>query len=141
MGQTLYSNEAREVRAWADAESRMASLIKMERNRPGRQATDEFATHQLNDFFHRECPGLPLPWEWRWTYGCPRGFLTVMVAYGVREWAEVLGDGTVEAEPGGPGESKLQADCLKFGQRFTVWGYVRDDEVRGMSKLVQGWSM
>ncbi|SDD49464.1 hypothetical protein [Glycomyces harbinensis] len=141
MGDTLYQKERREVAKWANAESRMSSLIKKETNRPGRNAEDEFATHQLNDFFARECPGLPLPWEWRWTYGCPRGHLTTFVRFAIAEWSEVCGDGTVEADPAGPGEVRLQADCLKFGQRFTVWGYVNEHEVQGMSKLVQGWSM
>jgi hypothetical protein len=141
MGETLYAKEQREVKAWADAESRMSSLIKQERNRPERGGNDEFATHQLNDFFARECPGLPLPSEWRWTYGCPRGYLMTMVRYSVSEWADVCGDGTVEAEPAGAGEVKLQADCLKFGQRFTVWGYVHELDVKDMPKLVWGWSM
>jgi hypothetical protein len=140
VGETLYGNEKREVAKWADTESRMASLIKKETNRPDRDADDEFATHQLNDFFARECPGLPLPWEWRWTYGCPRGYLVTMVRYSVCEWADMLGDGTVEVEPAGPGEVKLQADCLKFGQRFTVWGYVDALDVKDMPKLIQGWS-
>lgn len=139
--ETLYAKEQREVRKWADAESRMKSLIKAESNRAGRMAGDEFATHQLNDFFVRECPGLPLPWEWHWTYGCPRGHLTTMVRYAIAEWSETCGDGTIEAESAGPGEVRLQADCLKFGQRFTVWGYVREDEVQGMPKLIQGWLM
>jgi hypothetical protein len=141
MRETLHAREKREVKAWADSESRMSSLIKQERNRPGRSEADQFATHQLNDFFARECPGLPLPAEWRWAYGCPRGYLLAMVRYSVCEWAEVCGDGTVEAEPAGAGEVKIQADCLKFGQRFTVWGYVDAYEADGIPKLVQGWSM
>lgn len=141
MRETLYAKEKADVKRWADAESRMSSLIKMETNRPGREPGDEFATHQLNDFFARECQGLPLPWEWRWTYGCPRGYLVTMVRYAVAEWADVLGDGSIEVEPAGPGEVKLQADCLKFGQRFTVWGYVNELDVKDMPKLIQGWSM
>lgn len=141
MRETLHAKEKREVAAWADAESRMASLIKQETNRPGREADDEFATHQLNDFFARECPGLPLPWEWRWGSGCPRGHFPAMALYAVTEWSETCGDGTIEAESIGAGTSRIQAACLKFGQRFTVWGYVPDREVHGMSKLVQGWSM
>ncbi|WP_460545700.1 hypothetical protein [Glycomyces halotolerans] len=139
MGSTLYGTEQREVNRWAMAEARLAGLIKKERNNKDRG--ESFATFQLNDFFGTECRGLPLPWEWRWTYGCPRGQFTTMVRSSVTAWAEEIGDGTVEAEPAGGGEVMVQADCLKFGQRFTVWGYVHQTEVDEIGKLVWGRSM
>ena len=139
MGSTLYGTEKQDVDRWAMAEARLAGLIRKERSRPDRG--ESFATFQLNDFFGTECPGLPLPWEWRWTYGYPRGQLTVMVRYAVTLWADAVGDGTVEAEPAGAGEVMIQADCLKFGQRFCLWGYIEAAEADQIPKLVWGRSM
>ena len=136
---TLSSTEKKEVDRWGLAGARLAGLIRKECARPDRG--ESFATYQLNDFFATEAPGLPLPWEWRWTYGCPRGQFTTMVRYSVTAWAEEIGDGTVEAEPAGGGEAMIQADCLKFGQRFCVWGYLDRAEVDEIAKVVWGRSM
>lgn len=119
--------------------ARLAGLIRTALDRGDRGEC--FATHQLNAFFATECAGLPLPWEWRWTYGCPRGQFTAMVRASVTAWAREVGDGTVEAEPAGGGEVAIQADCLAFGQRLTVWGYVPAVEADVIPKLVWGRSM
>ncbi|WP_100447020.1 acylphosphatase [Glycomyces xiaoerkulensis] len=120
-------------------EARLAGLIERESDRPDRDGP--FATYQLNAFFAEACPGLELPWEWRWHYGCPRGRLTSMVRPGVTGWADACGDGSVEAEAVGGSEVMVQADCWAFGQRFTVWGYLDRSEADDIPNLAWGRSM
>jgi hypothetical protein len=105
---------------WDNPVAELNAIIRRAEHRTG--VGKDFATQALNGFFDAQCSGIAVPERWEWSGTRLEGRFDRDVRSAVVEWARWCGNGIVFAELGS--DDIAWADCLAFGVRFTVWGYL-----------------